>query len=794
MMKRTQITAITAQHLSLVLSSLFILLVTLFSGGHALEISSIEDFIDFTNNVNTGSNYARETVYLTNDLDFTGYSVSFEPVGKSNDAKVFRGTFDGNGHVISNLEVSTDKFRFLGVFGYSWGIIIKNLVVDGSCFFNNSMSNPSYSYPYDRYATGGILGWCYSREGGCFVEGCVNMASIKYIGTAAEAIYLGGIVGKIEPKNYSTSIINCANYGSVSCASLSLYQVRIGGIASEVWTNQQISFRNTIKNCVNFGALSQNGEVELNLIIGGISGVDNKNLVYENCLSLGAISYNKSSGRNASVGSIAGMSEEGNLTNCFWDESIGSNASGPRSYNTHQEGTVESFDTTSITNPAVLDILESTGRIKFAVLNLDSRGGSAVGPVLVILNNPAKKGIEPLPTPEREGHTFDGWYNDTGFTKRFNASELKKGNTTLYAKWITNKYAITFIVDGEEYNKIIQEFGSNISFPENPTKEGFTFDGWNDTITTVPAHSVIIEALWIINNYTITFIVDETRNETTVLPYQSNIAYPENPTKEGFTFNGWNDTIATVPAHSVAIEAKWIVNTYTITFIVDETRSETTQEFGSNITYPKNPTKEGFTFDGWNDTITTVPAHNVIIEAKWIVNTYTIIFVVDREEYSKTTQEFGSNITYPKNPTKEGFTFDGWYRDSAFKDKADKEMKVSGNTTLYGRFISTTIRIEFSTKDMSTDEAIRKIEKIAGCTDCFTIVEVKEDNGKAFIIIKFEDVSEAKNFVNDAQSTEEFKSKVIIRPIGSIPDESTSSLLSLPSMAVLLFVFLFLMH
>ena len=67
-------------------------------------------------------------MYLTSNLDFTGYSSSFVPVGKSKDAKVFRGTFDGNGYVISNLKVSTDEFPFLSVFGFSSGTTIKNLV------------------------------------------------------------------------------------------------------------------------------------------------------------------------------------------------------------------------------------------------------------------------------------------------------------------------------------------------------------------------------------------------------------------------------------------------------------------------------------------------------------------------------------------------------------------------------------------------------------------------------------------------------------------------------------------
>ena len=604
-MTKRQITT-TATHKSplALYFSLLLLSVALFSRGHALNISSVDEFITFTNNVNNANDsFAEETVYLTTDLDFSGYSALFEPIGKLNDTNIFRGTFDGNGYVISNLNVSSDKFRFLGVFGYSSGATIKDLVVDSSCSFESNISN------IDNCMIGGIFGFCESIDDECVVDNCVNMASIKYTGKYVRYSYFGGIAGKITPVNYSTSITNCVNYGNVSSVGQSLSQIRIGGITSEVWTEQQISFGNTIKNCVNFGALLQNGGIQNTLYIGGVSGTDNQKLVYENCVSLGAISYNESLGNKASIGSITGRSEEGTLTNCFWDESIRLSATGPISYNVHLQGTVESFNLSSITNPAVLNILESTGNIEFAVLNLDSRGGSAVGPVLVILNSEAMKAIDSLPTPVREESTFDGWYSDTGLSNRFNASELEEGNTTLYAKWI--------------------------------------------------------------------------------------------------------------------------INTYTITFLVDE------------------------------------------------------------EEYSKTTQEFGSIIPFPENPTKEGFTFDGWYMDSTFKDKTgNNNMKVSGNTTLYGQFISTTIRIEFSTKDMSTDEVKKEVEKITGCTDCFTIAEVKEDNGKAFIIIKFEDVDKAKNFINAAESTEEFKSKVIVR---AIPNEFvSSSLLSLPSVAVLLFVFLFL--
>ena len=309
-MKAQQATTTTAQHLAALPPLLLLfLLSTLVSKVHALEIRSASEFIDFANKVNSGTNnYEGETVYLTNDLDFADYSSSFVPVGKSNDANTFRGTFDGQGHIISNLNVSSDEFPFLGVFGYSTGTTIKNLVVDESCSFESNYSTDNYNS-----IIGGILGQCYPTDGECVVENCVNMASIKYTGTTSLASYLGGIVGKITPVNYDTSIANCVNYGSISSASPSLNQIRIGGIASEAWTSGAITSSNTIKNCVNFGTLSQSGEVIWNLYMGGISAVDSPNVVYENCLSLGTISWNEKLPIIVGAGSISGFSTAGNF-------------------------------------------------------------------------------------------------------------------------------------------------------------------------------------------------------------------------------------------------------------------------------------------------------------------------------------------------------------------------------------------------------------------------------------------------------------------------------------------------
>lgn len=95
----------------------------------------------------------------------------------------------------------------------------------------------------------------------------------------------------IYPFYSGTSITNCANYGNILSHGPYSYRTRVGGIVGEVWTSIDNPDENVIKNCVNFGYLSQSGEIGFDFYMGGISSVDKPNIVYENCVSFGAISY-----------------------------------------------------------------------------------------------------------------------------------------------------------------------------------------------------------------------------------------------------------------------------------------------------------------------------------------------------------------------------------------------------------------------------------------------------------------------------------------------------------------------
>ena len=100
----------------------------------------------------------------------------------------------------------------------------------------------------------------------------------------------------------------------------------------------------------------------------------------------------------------------------------------------------------------------------------------------------------PAATP---GYTFGGWNKADGTAWDY-ASDKVTDNITLYAKWAANTYTITFdTAGGSEIAPITQDYGTVITAPEAPTREGYTFIGWDKEIpTTMPAENITITAKW----------------------------------------------------------------------------------------------------------------------------------------------------------------------------------------------------------------------------------------------------------------------------------------------------------
>ena len=168
-----------------------------------------------------------------------------------------------------------------------------------------------------------------------------------------------------------------------------------------------------------------------------------------------------------------------------------------------------------------------------------------------------EKAIEP-DVPSRQGYQFTDWYLDD---TKYDFAAPVTGDMTLTAKWTANSYTITFDTDGgSEVAPIAQDYGTAIIAPADPTREGYTFMGWDKAIpATMPAGDMTITAQWRINRYTVTF---DTNGGSAVAPitqdYGTAITAPADPTREGYTFIGWDKAIpATMPAGDMTITAKW---------------------------------------------------------------------------------------------------------------------------------------------------------------------------------------------------------------------------------------------
>ena len=226
----------------------------------------------------------------------------------------------------------------------------------------------------------------------------------------------------------------------------------------------------------------------------------------------------------------------------------------------------------------------------------------------------------------RVGYTQVGWATVDGGEKVYGFEDVYTQNEalTLYPVWNTNKYTITFDTNGgSEIAPITQDYGTEITAPDNPTRKGYTFKGWDKEIPeTMPAENITVKAQWEINQYTITF---DTNGGSEIAPitqdYGTEITAPDNPTRKGYTFKGWDKEIPeTMPAENITVKAQWEINQYTITFDTNggSEIAPITQDYGTEITAPDNPTRKGYTFIGWDKEIPeTMPAENITITARW---------------------------------------------------------------------------------------------------------------------------------------------------------------------------------
>ena len=287
--------------------------------------------------------------------------------------------------------------------------------------------------------------------------------------------------------------------------------------------------------------------------------------------------------------------------------------------------------------------------------------------------------------PEVTGKTFERW-NGT--------AEYVTENVTITAIYRLNSYTIKFILNNGEGDVVrTQDYGTAITAP-TPEMTGYTFKGWDKTVPeTMPAKDVTITAQWKINKYTITFVLGNgEENVVSKHDYGTAITAPGSPVREGYTFDGWDKTVPeAVPAEDVTITAKWTVNQYTVTFVLGNGKENVvlTQDYGTAITVP-TPKKVGYTFVGWDKTVPeTMPANDVTITAKWKINKYTITCVLGNGKDDVVhTQNYGTAITAPTPEDTAEQSFVGW-------DKSVPETMPAENLTFTAQWETRKYKLTF---------------------------------------------------------------------------------------------------
>jgi uncharacterized repeat protein (TIGR02543 family) len=119
-----------------------------------------------------------------------------------------------------------------------------------------------------------------------------------------------------------------------------------------------------------------------------------------------------------------------------------------------------------------------------------------------------------------------------------------------------------------------------------------------------------------------------------------------------------------------------------------------TQDVGTSITAPSNPTKTGYTFLGWDQDIPEVMGYeDIVFTALWQINTYTVTFNCCGAETATSSEVvYNELVVEPQSPTLMGYTFDGWYKEVGLVNawNFESETMPANNITLYAKWFANT--------------------------------------------------------------------------------------------------------
>ena len=349
---------------------------------------------------------------------------------------------------------------------------------------------------------------------------------------------------------------------------------------------------------------------------------------------------------------------------------------------------------------------------EYTITWVDGDGNTLKTEQVAYGETPAYTGDTPTKTATAQySYTFKGWGTITAVT----------ANVTYTAQFDSevNKYTVTWLDgDGKTLKTEQVAYGETPAYTgDTPTKAAtaqysYTFKGWG-TITAVTGNATYTAQFDSeVNKYTITW-----KNGDTVLETDTDVEYGTEPHYDGatptkastssytYSFAGWSPEISDVTGNvTYTAQFNSTAKTYTITYKVDgEVYDTKSVSYGNSITLPDAPTREGYTFSGWQTSYTTMPASNIEITGTFAINTYAVTYMVDGVQYGDSlTVDHGTKLTAPTAPAKNGAIFLGWTADGV--NAYDFETPVTAETTLTAMWLDASGFITFSEGYAVTDD------------------------------------------------------------------------------------------
>lgn len=362
-------------------------------------------------------------------------------------------------------------------------------------------------------------------------------------------------------------------------------------------------------------------------------------------------------------------------------------------------------------------------------LTYDLKGGTYSGNKQVTYTFSEKVKLPTDKDVSYVGHAFKGWFlladcsgselSEAPITGGTSSNGGRNVAFTAYAKWEKINYTIVFKTDGgTPVDNASYNVTDGIPADKMPptSKDGYKFLGWYKDDTKIdkidPGHEELeLTAKWELIPYSITYNLNGGTNPTDVVfsyTYEETVVLPR-PTRNNYKFSNWyeNSNFTGNPVTEIAnhttgpkiFYARWEPEKYTISFNANggSEIADQTYTYGEETAFARKTRKTNYTFAGWykdvaltdffGDNISATSSGSFTLYAKWVPAVYTI-------EYDCYYGTNPSNVTasYTINdevvlptPTRENFTFAGWYDNDYLKGEVQTKITKgsSGNKKFY---------------------------------------------------------------------------------------------------------------